>query len=158
MNYQNEEVIYVNADGDIYEPPEEYEDTYDSERTKFLIKVYGALLFMLIITIVFVNYFFLNPRREIIEPVAPRQNNQNNNNAQVHEERAPEQVDNQSQQSSSSYKVTDAKLRKVSICTNDLLIEQKEGGTGYQLNHEMLEFVRAIKNKYRVYLMTRIRA
>ena len=74
MNYQNEEVIYVNADGDIYEPPKTYDegdyDYADSERTKFMIKVYGALIVMLIVTIIFINYFFLNPRREIIEPVA----------------------------------------------------------------------------------------
>ena len=134
MNYQNEEVIYVNSDGDIYEPPTVYEedDGYDSERTKFLIKVYGTLIFMLIVTIVFINYVFLNPRREIIEPVAAGSNNQNINNARVNERAPAEQVDeNQSQQSSQSYKVTDSKLRKVSICTNDLLIEKKDDGTGY---------------------------
>jgi len=51
-------------------------------------------------------------------------------------------------------KISDAHLRKVSISAKDLLMKQKDGH--FTLEPEMLEFVRAIKDKYRVYLMTQI--
>ena len=42
----------------------------------------------------------------------------------------------------------------------DLLIEKEtiQGKTVYKLNTEMQEFIRAIKDKFRVYLMTKIKA
>ena len=40
------------------------------------------------------------------------------------------------------------------MCTRDLLIESKNGE--FIFNSDMLEFLRAIKNKYRVYLFTKI--
>jgi hypothetical protein len=48
-------------------------------------------------------------------------------------------------------KITDASLRKVSISAKNLLLEQKDGA--YTFNTDMLEFIRTIRNKYRVYLL-----
>lgn len=41
------------------------------------------------------------------------------------------------------------------MSSKDLLIEKGKDGE-FVFNHEMLEFLRAIKNKYRVYLMTKV--
>ena len=58
-------------------------------------------------------------------------------------------------------------MRKISISARQLLIETKskvaEGTslvetTEYALNTDMVEFIRSIKNKYRVYLLTRLAA
>ena len=42
------------------------------------------------------------------------------------------------------------------MSSKDLLIEKGKDGE-YVFNHEMLEFLRAIKNKYRVFLFTKIK-
>ena len=65
-------------------------------------------------------------------------------------------------------------MRKISISARDLLIESTvtsgnqasdntidasssgESNKSYTLNSEMVEFIRAIRNKYRVYLLTRL--
>jgi FMN phosphatase YigB (HAD superfamily) len=52
-------------------------------------------------------------------------------------------------------KIEDTGLRKISISCMDLLIYKKTDGE-YALNSEMLEFVRAISQKYRVYLLTNV--
>ena len=52
-------------------------------------------------------------------------------------------------------KISDKKLRSISVSSKDLLIEKGKDGE-YVFNHEMLEFLRAIKNKYRVFLFTKI--
>ena len=48
-------------------------------------------------------------------------------------------------------KITDTSLRKVSISAKKLLLEQKDGA--YTFNTDLLEFIRTIRNKYRVYLL-----
>ena len=63
-------------------------------------------------------------------------------------------------------KISDKNLRKISVSARDLLIETKPSSkadssslvesTEYTLNTEMVEFIRSIKNKYRVYLVTRL--
>jgi hypothetical protein len=50
--------------------------------------------------------------------------------------------------------ISDSNLRRVSISARDLLVQSKDGS--FTFEPEMLEFVRAIKNKYRVYLLTQI--
>ena len=59
----------------------------------------------------------------------------------------PEAVSNQ-------VKISDKALRKISISAKDLLLKHKDGS--FTFEPEMLEFIRAIKNKYRVYLLTQI--
>jgi hypothetical protein len=51
-------------------------------------------------------------------------------------------------------KITDTNLRKISISAREILIQHKDGS--FTFEPEMLEFIRAIKNKYRVYLLTKI--
>jgi hypothetical protein len=50
--------------------------------------------------------------------------------------------------------ISDTSLRKISISAKDLLLINKDGSLTFE--PEMLEFIRAIKNKYRVYLLTQI--
>jgi hypothetical protein len=53
-------------------------------------------------------------------------------------------------------------LRKISISAKDLLLEIKKVDsldgtqTEYALNTDMVEFIRSIRNKYRIYLITRL--
>lgn len=49
--------------------------------------------------------------------------------------------------------IDDNNLRKISISAMDLLIQRNESGE-FILNQEMLEFIRAIGSKYRIYLLT----
>ena len=51
--------------------------------------------------------------------------------------------------------ITDSNLRKISISTSALLIEEPTAGE-YTLNHDLLEFIRAISSKYRIYLLTKL--
>ena len=68
-------------------------------------------------------------------------------------------------------KINDKELRKISISARDLLIETRPAvgldsasaadpapEAKYTLNTEMVEFLRAIRNKYRVYLLTRLKS
>ena len=52
------------------------------------------------------------------------------------------------------HEVSDSNLRKVSISTANLLLLKK--GDQYSLAPMMADFVRSIRNKYRVYLLTRL--
>lgn len=52
--------------------------------------------------------------------------------------------------------VSDTNLRKVSISTAGLLLMKDNESKDYKLNPLMVDFIRAIRNKYRVYLMTKL--
>ena len=65
----------------------------------------------------------------------------------------------QRQQSQKQVKIDDKHLRKISVSAKDLVLEAKvsdQGETEYALNTDMVEFIRSIRNKYRVYLVTRM--
>lgn len=53
-------------------------------------------------------------------------------------------------------KMKDEGLRKISISTMKLLVEQK--GDEFTFNQEMVDFLRAISSKYRIYLLTNVAA
>ena len=50
--------------------------------------------------------------------------------------------------------VEDAKLRKISISATDLLVIRSV--KGYELNPVMVDLLRAIQNKYRIYISTKV--
>ena len=50
--------------------------------------------------------------------------------------------------------VEDVKLRKISISAADLLIVRK--GKEYELNPVMVDLLRTIQNKYRIYILTKV--
>jgi len=69
----------------------------------------------------------------------------------------PEAQTNQVQpQAQQQVRLNDVNLRKVSISTRDLLIHKSDGSEDFEFNPDMLQFVRAVKDKYRIYLLTRI--
>ena len=50
--------------------------------------------------------------------------------------------------------VTDERLRKISISAMDLLVQRS--GEAYRLNPVMVDLIKTISNKYRIYLLTKI--
>ena len=115
--------------------------------------MYWTLFIALAFTIAF--HFFPTPPPAAIN---------NRNHQQAHQDAAqqgrPSQTGVQDNDgtaqthNSKQVKITDSSLRAISISARNLLIEDGDEPGEYTFNTEMLEFLRAIRNKYRVYLLT----
>ena len=137
-------------------------------REPFIGKVYATLFIMLLTTVVMV-FFMLRQQRTASE----QQNRQNVVDPAEEERNARDrQGANQGRQILKRYQVADSNLRKISISAMDLLVEKKSAvvetdaasslssqvavESEYTFNTDMLEFLRAIRNKYRIYVLTNL--
>ena len=111
-------------------------DDNHSEKGSFIGKVYGTLVILLITTIYLC--FWQRTADKIVEEPTP-------------EVKTPAK-----KTILRRHEVSDSSLRKVSISAMNLLIVRTD--KGYELAPLMADFIKAIRNKYRVYILCRVTA